>query len=167
MSGQQPVQFDADDAVAGVAAASARSVLPCVSNCSTSDELPNCSTSRETSTIVASARSTPASWARSTRARASSSDLVNRTPAERLLRSYHTEGLDIASHEVLEKLGVKARLAPSAVRRMLEGTEFTEDVRADERRRGSAASGACPRWSRTAGRRPRQVDRETGRTGER
>ncbi|MER7745948.1 DsbA family protein [Streptomyces bacillaris] len=107
-----------------LAAAMARSALPCASNCSTSDDLPNCSTSRETSTIVASARSTLASWARSTRARASSSDLVNRTPAE---------GLDIASHEVLEKLGVVAGLEPSAVRRMLEGTEFTENVRADER----------------------------------
>ncbi|RST21445.1 DsbA family oxidoreductase [Streptomyces sp. WAC04770] len=52
---------------------------------------------------------------------------------ERLLHGYHTEGLDIASHEVLEKLGVEAGLEPSAVRRMLEGTEFTEDVRADER----------------------------------
>ncbi|MFJ9572746.1 DsbA family oxidoreductase [Streptomyces bacillaris] len=52
---------------------------------------------------------------------------MNRTPAE---------GLDIASHEVLEKLGVVAGLEPSAVRRMLEGTEFTkftENVRADER----------------------------------
>ncbi|MFJ4824479.1 DsbA family oxidoreductase [Streptomyces bacillaris] len=52
---------------------------------------------------------------------------------ERLLHGYHTEGLDIASHEVLEKLGAEAGLEPSAVRRMLEGTEFTEDVRADER----------------------------------
>ncbi|WP_145502582.1 DsbA family oxidoreductase [Streptomyces sp. CFMR 7] len=52
---------------------------------------------------------------------------------ERLLHGYHTEALDIASHEVLEKLGVEAGLEPSAVRRMLEGTEFTEDVRADER----------------------------------
>ncbi|MER6773060.1 DsbA family oxidoreductase [Streptomyces bacillaris] len=52
---------------------------------------------------------------------------------ERLLNGYHTEGLGIASHEVLEKLGAEAGLEPSAVRRMLEGTEFTEDVRADER----------------------------------
>ncbi|WP_404827469.1 DsbA family protein [Streptomyces bacillaris] len=52
---------------------------------------------------------------------------------ERLLHGYHTEGLDIASHEVLEKLGVDAGLEPSALRRMLEGTEFTENVRADER----------------------------------
>lgn len=52
---------------------------------------------------------------------------------ERLLHGYHTEGLDIASHEVLEKLGVDAGLEPSAVRGMLEGTEFTENVRADER----------------------------------
>ncbi|MEW2070160.1 DsbA family oxidoreductase [Streptomyces sp. NPDC007346] len=52
---------------------------------------------------------------------------------ERLLYGYHTEGLDIAAHEVLEKLGTEAGLEPSAVRRMLEGKEFAEDVRADER----------------------------------
>ncbi|ARF75343.1 disulfide bond formation protein DsbA [Kitasatospora albolonga] len=52
---------------------------------------------------------------------------------ERLLYGYHTEGLDIASHQVLERLGAEAGLEPSAVRRTLEGTEFAEDVRADER----------------------------------
>ncbi|WP_406063365.1 DsbA family oxidoreductase [Streptomyces sp. NBC_01077] len=53
---------------------------------------------------------------------------------ERLLYGYHTEGLDIAAPEVLEKLGIEAGLEPSAVRRVVEGSEFTEDVRADERR---------------------------------
>jgi predicted DsbA family dithiol-disulfide isomerase len=53
---------------------------------------------------------------------------------ERLLYGYHTEGLDIAAPEVLEKLGIEAGLEPSLVRRVLEGTEFAEKVRADERR---------------------------------
>ncbi|MCX5393900.1 DsbA family oxidoreductase [Streptomyces sp. NBC_00094] len=53
---------------------------------------------------------------------------------ERLLYGYHTEGLDIAAPEVLEKLAVEAGLEPSLVRRVLEGTEFGESVRADERR---------------------------------
>ncbi|MFF9024896.1 DsbA family oxidoreductase [Streptomyces eurythermus] len=53
---------------------------------------------------------------------------------ERLLYGYHTEGLDIAAPDVLEKLGAEAGLEPSLVRRVLEGTEFAEEVRADERR---------------------------------
>ncbi|MBL3670739.1 DsbA family oxidoreductase [Streptomyces sp. M2CJ-2] len=53
---------------------------------------------------------------------------------ERLLYGYHTEGLDIAAPEVLERLGIEAGLEPSLVRRVLEGTEFAEKVRADERR---------------------------------
>ncbi|MFE2295541.1 DsbA family oxidoreductase [Streptomyces sp. NPDC059452] len=52
---------------------------------------------------------------------------------ERLLYGYHTEALDIASHKVLEELGAEAGLEPPVVRRMLEGTEFTDGVRADER----------------------------------
>ncbi|MFE5731723.1 MULTISPECIES: DsbA family oxidoreductase [unclassified Streptomyces] len=63
---------------------------------------------------------------------------------ERLLYGYHTEGLDIAAPEVLEKLGVEAGLDPVAVRRVVEGTEFTERVRADERRAAEHGVGGVP-----------------------
>ncbi|MEU6169974.1 DsbA family oxidoreductase [Streptomyces tanashiensis] len=63
---------------------------------------------------------------------------------ERLLYGYHTEGLDIAAPEVLEKLGVEAGLDPAAVRRVVEGTEFTEHVRADERRAVEAGVRGVP-----------------------
>jgi predicted DsbA family dithiol-disulfide isomerase len=52
---------------------------------------------------------------------------------ERLLHGYHTEALNIADPAVLEGLGTAAGLDPSEVRRVLAGTEFAADVRADVR----------------------------------
>ncbi|MFI6516218.1 DsbA family protein [Spirillospora sp. NPDC050679] len=54
--------------------------------------------------------------------------------AERLLHAYHTEGLNIADPEVLIRLGAEAGVEPAAVRAVLEGDWYAEQVRGDERR---------------------------------
>ncbi|MDG4809886.1 DsbA family oxidoreductase [Micromonospora sp. WMMD1120] len=56
------------------------------------------------------------------------------TMVERLLHAYHTEGLDIAEPQTLERLGNAAGLDPGDVRTLLGGNEYAERVRADERR---------------------------------
>jgi predicted DsbA family dithiol-disulfide isomerase len=53
---------------------------------------------------------------------------------ERVLRGYHTEGLNIADQAVLERLGTEAGLAEDDVRALLAGDAHADDVRADERR---------------------------------
>ncbi|GAA3472995.1 DsbA family oxidoreductase [Nonomuraea roseola] len=53
---------------------------------------------------------------------------------ERLLRGYHTEGLDVADPVVLERLAVEAGLEADEVRALLAGDAYAERVRADERR---------------------------------
>ncbi|WP_433369369.1 DsbA family oxidoreductase [Streptosporangium sp. CA-115845] len=53
---------------------------------------------------------------------------------ERLLRAYHTEGLNIADPQTLERLGVEAGLDTTEVRTTLAGDAYAQDVRADERR---------------------------------
>lgn len=61
---------------------------------------------------------------------------------ETLLRGYHTEGLNIADHDVLEGIGVAAGLDRTDIRAMLAGSTFEADVRADEllaRRHGVAS----------------------------
>ena len=53
---------------------------------------------------------------------------------ERLLRGYHTEGLDVADPQVLQRLGADAGLDPDRVRAVLTGDDHADDVRADRRR---------------------------------
>ncbi|RLK22295.1 putative DsbA family dithiol-disulfide isomerase [Micromonospora sp. M71_S20] len=53
---------------------------------------------------------------------------------ERLLRGYHTEGLDIAAPDTLERLGVEAGLDVTDVRTLLARDAYADRVRADERR---------------------------------
>ncbi|WP_283136116.1 DsbA family oxidoreductase [Rhizohabitans arisaemae] len=53
---------------------------------------------------------------------------------ERLLRAYHTEGLNVADHDVLARLGEEAGLDGGEVRAMLSGDAHAEDVAADRRR---------------------------------
>jgi predicted DsbA family dithiol-disulfide isomerase len=53
---------------------------------------------------------------------------------ERLLHAYHTEGLNIAEPQILERLGNAAGLDPSDVRTLLGGNDYAQQVRADERR---------------------------------
>ncbi|WP_329087624.1 MULTISPECIES: DsbA family oxidoreductase [unclassified Streptosporangium] len=53
---------------------------------------------------------------------------------ERLLRAYHTEGLNIADPQTLERLGVEAGLDATEVRATLGGDAYAQAVRADERR---------------------------------
>ncbi|MFF8957376.1 DsbA family oxidoreductase [Streptomyces sp. NPDC014894] len=53
---------------------------------------------------------------------------------ERLLKGYHTEGLNIADHQVLETLAVEAGLDAAEVRGVLGGDAFAAEVRSDERR---------------------------------
>lgn len=51
---------------------------------------------------------------------------------ERLLHAYLVEGLNIADHEVLLRLGTEAGLPADAVAEVLAGDAFAADVRADE-----------------------------------
>ncbi|MEU4775779.1 DsbA family oxidoreductase [Micromonospora sp. NPDC023644] len=53
---------------------------------------------------------------------------------ERLLRAYHTDGLNIAAPDTLERLGVETGLAATDVRALLAGDAYADRVRADERR---------------------------------
>ncbi|MGI5164158.1 DsbA family oxidoreductase [Spirillospora sp. CA-253888] len=53
---------------------------------------------------------------------------------ERLLYAYHTEGLNIGDPEVLISLGAEVGMEPAAVRAVLEGDWYGEQVRGDERR---------------------------------
>jgi predicted DsbA family dithiol-disulfide isomerase len=51
---------------------------------------------------------------------------------ERLFHAYFTEGLVVSDIETLVKLGVEVGLDTDAVRQMLAGSEFTEDVIGDQ-----------------------------------
>ncbi|SCE95617.1 Predicted dithiol-disulfide isomerase, DsbA family [Micromonospora viridifaciens] len=53
---------------------------------------------------------------------------------EQLLRAYHTDGLNVADPQVLQRLGGEAGLADAEVRAVLTGDDYAEDVRADRRR---------------------------------
>jgi predicted DsbA family dithiol-disulfide isomerase len=53
---------------------------------------------------------------------------------ERLLRAYHTEGLNVADRGVLRRLGAEAGLDADQVRVVLAGDDYAADVRADRRR---------------------------------
>jgi predicted DsbA family dithiol-disulfide isomerase len=56
------------------------------------------------------------------------------TMMERLLHAYHTEGLNVAEPQTLERLGNEAGLNPTGVHTLLRGDDYAEHVRADERR---------------------------------
>lgn len=53
---------------------------------------------------------------------------------ERLLRAYHTDGLNVADPEVLQRLGGEADLDGVKVRAVLAGDDYAAEVRADRRR---------------------------------
>ncbi|GAA3442361.1 DsbA family oxidoreductase [Planomonospora venezuelensis] len=53
---------------------------------------------------------------------------------ERLLRAYHTEGLNVADLQVLRFLGGETGLADDEVRAVLTGDGYADAVRADRRR---------------------------------
>ncbi|REF35757.1 DsbA family oxidoreductase [Thermasporomyces composti] len=52
---------------------------------------------------------------------------------EAVMRGYHTDGLNIADHAVLERIGAASGLDRDDIRAMLNGDTFAVDVRADER----------------------------------
>lgn len=52
---------------------------------------------------------------------------------ERLLRAYHTEGVDIADPQALTRLGGEAGLDTGEVRAVLDGDDYAGEVRADRR----------------------------------
>lgn len=56
------------------------------------------------------------------------------TMLERLLRAYHTEGLNIADRSTLEGLGVEVGLGGSEVAEVLAGDAYAAEVRRDEQR---------------------------------
>ncbi|MEU7399569.1 DsbA family oxidoreductase, partial [Streptomyces albogriseolus] len=58
---------------------------------------------------------------------------------ERLFHAYHTEGLNVAEPQTLDRLGDEAGLDPADVRTLLGGNDYAEQVRADER--GAAERG--------------------------
>jgi predicted DsbA family dithiol-disulfide isomerase len=51
---------------------------------------------------------------------------------ERLFRAYFTEGENIDDHETLARLGSELGLDAGAVKKMLAGSDFTEEVEKDE-----------------------------------
>ncbi|WP_433356812.1 DsbA family oxidoreductase [Microtetraspora malaysiensis] len=53
---------------------------------------------------------------------------------ELLLHAYHTEGLNVADVQVLQRLGDEAGLGGDEVRAVLIGDDYAEQVRADRRR---------------------------------
>ncbi|MFI7708951.1 DsbA family oxidoreductase [Nonomuraea sp. NPDC049480] len=53
---------------------------------------------------------------------------------ERLLRAYHTEGLNVADPQVLQRLGAEAGLDAGRVGAVLARDDYAEAVRADRRR---------------------------------
>jgi predicted DsbA family dithiol-disulfide isomerase len=53
---------------------------------------------------------------------------------ELLLHAYHTEGLNLADPEVLQRLGAEGDLNPDEVAAILAGDDYTDQVRADRRR---------------------------------
>jgi predicted DsbA family dithiol-disulfide isomerase len=50
---------------------------------------------------------------------------------ERLFKAYFTDGLALADHETLVRLGGEIGLDPDAVRAMLAGDDFAADVQAE------------------------------------
>ncbi|GAB2854790.1 protein disulfide isomerase FrnE [Actinocorallia aurea] len=63
---------------------------------------------------------------------------------ERLLHAYLVEGLNVADHGVLARLGAEAGLPPEAVSEVLAGDAHAADVRADERRAARRAVTGVP-----------------------
>ncbi|MDA8369997.1 MAG: DsbA family oxidoreductase [Nocardiopsaceae bacterium] len=63
---------------------------------------------------------------------------------ERLLRAYHTEGLNVADPRILERLGAEAGVDAAEVRALLAGDAYAESVRADERRAAEQGVTAVP-----------------------
>ncbi|MEV0385666.1 DsbA family oxidoreductase [Nonomuraea sp. NPDC050643] len=53
---------------------------------------------------------------------------------ELLLHAYHTEGLNVADPQVLQRLGGEAGLDTGEVRALLAGDDYADQVRADRRR---------------------------------
>lgn len=53
---------------------------------------------------------------------------------ERLLSAYHSEGLNVADQQVLQRLGEEVGLDAALVRSVLAGDDYAEQVRADRRR---------------------------------
>lgn len=53
---------------------------------------------------------------------------------ERLLHAYHTEGLNVADPQVLQRLGEEVGLADADTRALLASDDYADEVRADRRR---------------------------------
>lgn len=63
---------------------------------------------------------------------------------ERLFRAYFTDTLPLADHDVLANLAEDVGLEGTAVRAMLTGSDFAEDVRRDETRASHAGIHGVP-----------------------
>ena len=63
---------------------------------------------------------------------------------ERLLRAYFTEGRAISDRVALAELAAEVGLDPERVTQVLEGTEFADEVRADEARAMELGSTGVP-----------------------
>ena len=63
---------------------------------------------------------------------------------ERLLRAYFTEGRAISDRVALAELAAEVGLYPERVTQVLEGTEFADEVRADEARAMEIGSTGVP-----------------------
>ncbi|GAB2943048.1 DsbA family oxidoreductase [Streptomyces heilongjiangensis] len=63
---------------------------------------------------------------------------------EAVFHAYHTEGLDIADHQVLLRLAAAAGLDAAEAGAVLDGDAYAERVRADERRAAAAGVNGVP-----------------------
>lgn len=62
----------------------------------------------------------------------------------RLMRAYFTEGINIADHDALQRLGAEIGLPTDAVHSMLSGDEYGQAVRADEAQAGEMGISGVP-----------------------
>jgi predicted DsbA family dithiol-disulfide isomerase len=75
---------------------------------------------------------------------------------ERLLRAYFSEGELMSDHDTLVRIALETGLEEQAVRELLAGERFADEVRADERTAGELGISAVPTFV---------VDRKLGASG--
>jgi len=63
---------------------------------------------------------------------------------ERLLHAYHTEALNIADLQILQRVGIEAGLEPAEVRHVVAGDAYSAEVRGDQQRAAELGVSSVP-----------------------